>query len=88
MTGMCDQSDQGEKSPTYILPARQSQSRCTIADKDVVINELMLKPVEGGPWIEIHNNGTETISVDDWLISDEDELTFQFSDLPAHRLSL
>lgn len=50
--------------------------------EEVVFNELMLFPAEGGPWVELYNAGNESGSVDDWLISDEDGLTYQLGDLP------
>ncbi|UCE36138.1 MAG: lamin tail domain-containing protein, partial [Thermoplasmata archaeon] len=51
-------------------------------EEDVVINEIMLLPGEGGVWIEIHNTGNEFVSLDEWLISDEDGLTYQLPNLP------
>lgn len=49
---------------------------------DVVINELMLQPLDDDVWIELYNTGNDTISVDDWLISDEDGLEYPLGDLP------
>ncbi len=51
-------------------------------EDDIVLNELMVLPQEKGAWVEIHNTGNESVSLDDWLISDEDGLTFQLPDLP------
>jgi hypothetical protein len=68
-----------EDAPNDISP---DDERPLGSDRDVVLNELMLQPNEGGPWVEIHNSADEPITVDDWLISDEDGLTYQLPNLP------
>jgi len=52
------------------------------ATGQMVINELMIFPDENGAWIEIYNGADNPVSIDDWMISDEDGLTYEFSGLP------
>lgn len=52
------------------------------ADMDVVINEIMLLPDEGGKWIELYNGGSEPVNMNHWMISDEDGLSYEFANMP------
>ena len=53
------------------------QSRGSRTEQDIKLNEIMLFPNTGGPWVEIHNRGVEHMPIDHWLISDEDGLTYE-----------
>ncbi len=50
--------------------------------ENVVLNELMLFPSDDDVWVELYNAGNDSVSVDDWLVSDEDGLTYALGDLP------
>jgi hypothetical protein len=67
------------ETPAITISTRGQSIR---AEDKVVINEIMLDPAHGGPWIELFNYNIKPVSVDDWIISDEDGLIYQFDDLP------
>ncbi|MGB0384795.1 MAG: FG-GAP-like repeat-containing protein [Ardenticatenaceae bacterium] len=45
-------------------------------DADVVINEVMVDPVKGNEWVEIHNAGTEKIDLSGWQFTNGAKLAY------------
>ncbi|UCH89113.1 MAG: VCBS repeat-containing protein, partial [Thermoplasmata archaeon] len=52
-------------------------------NEDIVINELMISPDKGDVWIELYNSGPEIVPLPQWMISNEDNLTYTFMHVPA-----
>ena len=78
ISNLWDQTEQGTSLHTsYIRDGDNRMRSDTLSTSnprtvdDVVINEMMLLPSGGGPWVELHNTGDEQVSIDNWLISDE-----------------
>jgi hypothetical protein len=52
----------------FILPVKNIRA----ADSDIKINEVMYDPSDGVEWVELYNNGLDSVDLNDWVITDED----------------
>lgn len=48
---------------------------------DIVLNEVLPRPLCGSEWIEIHNRSTNAINIGGWEVADEDGFVYRFPDL-------
>jgi hypothetical protein len=62
---------------------RASRNSMGPLDNELILNEIMIFPDKGGPWIELYNGYNYSVSIDDWMITDEDGLIFHFGKLPT-----
>ena len=74
-------------SPFYRLSAKTpGASNAAIRVSNVVINELMYKPISGDDddqFIELYNRGTNTVDLSGWTLSDGISFTFPMGTLLA-----
>jgi formylglycine-generating enzyme required for sulfatase activity len=74
-TGM-SASDQPDE---VILDIQEESSLAEESTSGIIINEVMFYPEEGEyEWVELKNNGSASISIDGWSLTDEDDNWYRF----------